>query len=198
MTENEAISELKMIKHTRVFLPSDEVYEKAIKALEEIQQYRAIGTVEECQNNKVLADKRYEHFFDGMELLEKYKAIGTVEEFKMLKDHLWTLNEICKDYSAIGTVEEFKRAKEMEAVYGQVKWERDIAISQLEEIGVGLGQKMDEFKALKEKSIAKKAEWKFDDFTATFGKPYRCSNCDEEFEDTYNYCPNCGCDMYAD
>lgn len=53
-----------------------------------------------------------------------------------------------------------------------------------------------EFRQLKEK--AKKAEWIFDDFTAKFGNPYRCSNCEEEFGDTYNYCPNCGCDMYAD
>ena len=61
------------------------------------------------------------------------------------------LDEI-QQYRAICTIEEFKRAKEMEAVYGQVKWERDIAISQLEEIGVALGQKMEEFKALKEKN----------------------------------------------
>ena len=55
-----------------------------------------------------------------------------------------------------------------------------------------------EFRELKEKATAKKAEWIFDDFTAKFGNPYRCSNCEEEFGDTYNYCPNCGCDMYAD
>ena len=44
----------------------------------------------------------------------------------------------------------------------------------------------------------KLAKWEFDEFTAQFGNPYRCSNCNEEFGDTYNYCPNCGCDMYAD
>ena len=47
MTENEAIYELKLIKHTRIFIPSDEVWAMAIQALEEIQQYRAIGTIEE-------------------------------------------------------------------------------------------------------------------------------------------------------
>ena len=57
---------------------------------------------------------------------------------------------------------------------------------------------VEEFKALKDKSEPKKAKWEFDDFTAQFGNPYRCSNCNEEFGDTYNYCPNCGCDMYAD
>ena len=55
-----------------------------------------------------------------------------------------------------------------------------------------------EFRELKEKATGKKAEWIFDDFSAKFGNPYRCSNCDEEFGDTHNYCPNCGCDMYAD
>ena len=34
-------------------------------------------------------------------------------------------------------------------------------------------------------------EWIFDKYTAKFGKPYRCSNCNEEFGDTYSFCPNC-------
>lgn len=50
MTENEAIEELK----ENIELPfgssiSDKASRMAIKALEEIQQYRAIGTVEECR-----------------------------------------------------------------------------------------------------------------------------------------------------
>ena len=57
MTENEAIKILKKTtEHTKVYeddvvFTSDFVkaYEKAIQALEEIQQYRAIGTVEELQ-----------------------------------------------------------------------------------------------------------------------------------------------------
>lgn len=52
MTENEAIEELKLIKHTRIFIPSDEVWEMAIQALEEIQQYRAIGTMDEFKDLK--------------------------------------------------------------------------------------------------------------------------------------------------
>lgn len=48
--ENEAIKELKQ----NIEMPfgsdiSNEASKTAIKALEEIQQYRAIGTVEECQ-----------------------------------------------------------------------------------------------------------------------------------------------------
>lgn len=53
MTENEAIRELKQ----NIEMPfgsdiSNEASKLAIKALEEIQQYRAIGTVEECQKSR--------------------------------------------------------------------------------------------------------------------------------------------------
>ena len=47
MTEQEAISVLKMIA-THGSLPTN-AKDEAIKALEEVQQYRAIGTVEECR-----------------------------------------------------------------------------------------------------------------------------------------------------
>ena len=46
MTEQEAISVLKMIE-THGSLTTN-AKDEAIKALEEVQQYRAIGTVEEC------------------------------------------------------------------------------------------------------------------------------------------------------
>lgn len=58
MTENEAIKELKYdYNELGKAIPCDtgwgiainSAYDMAIKALEEIQQYRAIGTVEECQ-----------------------------------------------------------------------------------------------------------------------------------------------------
>lgn len=138
MTENEAIRELEDYfaeEHKQTI--SFAAITLARKALEEIQQYRAIGTVEELKSMKENGA------FTGVELAQ-----------------LAAMHMRLKEYSAIGTIEEFK--------------------------------------ALKEKSVAKKAEWKFDDFTAKFGNPYHCSNCDEEFGDTYNYCPNCGCDMYAD
>ena len=63
MTENEAIKELetsidlaKMC--TQNYDRKNEIqgYEMAIKALEEIQKYREIGTVEECLKNKDFLD----------------------------------------------------------------------------------------------------------------------------------------------
>lgn len=109
---------------------------------------------------------------------------------EMAKD---ALKEIQK-YRGIGTVEELKSMKENGAFTG-------IELAQLAAMQMRLKKyqaigTVEEFLTLKEKSVGKKAEWIFDDFTAKFGNPYRCANCDEEFGDTYNYCPNCGCSMY--
>ena len=54
MTENEAIEALRLINTSRVhpfysWEEMAEVRDMAIKALEEIQQYREIGTVKECR-----------------------------------------------------------------------------------------------------------------------------------------------------
>ncbi len=67
MTENEAIKELgtsidlaKMCTQTSERKREVEAYNIAIQALSEIQQYRAIGTVEECKMamGKVFVKKR--------------------------------------------------------------------------------------------------------------------------------------------
>lgn len=171
MTENEAKERLECMrlfmqiedaKNESKFLEDDYVANKmAIQALEEIQQYRELGTVEE--------------------ILKVFNNQRTI---------IATQHETVKQYRAIGTIEEFKRAKRIESVYGQVKWERYIAISQLEEIGVGLGQKMDEFKALKEKSVAKKPRF--------YAHNYYCTECgnlvgNNEFEwQRFLYCDKCG------
>ena len=89
MTENEAIKHLELCKKSRMFIPNNDVLEVAIQALEEIQQYRAIGTVEDIQSMKDNGA------FSGVELaqiaamqmkLKDYQSIGTIEEFKALKE----------------------------------------------------------------------------------------------------------------
>lgn len=100
MTENEALEYIKNMAFmcgeyekcqyghqcTTKCLKATEI---AIKALSEIQQYRAIGTVEELKSMKENGA------FTGVELaqlatmqmrLKEYSAIGTVEEFKALKE----------------------------------------------------------------------------------------------------------------
>ncbi|OUQ43036.1 hypothetical protein B5E64_15335 [Drancourtella sp. An12] len=74
--------------------------EMAIEALKEIQQYREIGTVEECR--------------DAVE-----------------------------------------RARSLDAYVKQVCWERDLAVQQLSEIGISLGENMDTVKEALKKSIKK-------------------------------------------
>lgn len=54
MTENEAIEKIKYRMHTAGQVTGEsgmEDLEMAIKALEEVQQYRAIGTPEECRKS---------------------------------------------------------------------------------------------------------------------------------------------------
>jgi hypothetical protein len=93
MTENEAKH---WLKHTRAYQHKcdnceyidikgacneecKDFYDIAIQALEEIQEYRAIGTVDECAEMQV----QYNYLSTK---IKKYEAIGTIEEFKALKE----------------------------------------------------------------------------------------------------------------
>ena len=101
--KNEAINELQAnIDLPFGFTVSDETSEIAIKALEEIPEYRAYKEIFESHFSKealeFLSDK--EEFGKWLERgkwiakrcdeiareLEQYRAIGTVEEFKVLKE----------------------------------------------------------------------------------------------------------------
>lgn len=88
MTIDEAIKEIKrwtgilMFHGNRCDVETAEAQEMAIKALEELQQYRTLGTPEELKGLK-------ERAFTGMELaqiaamqmeLKEYEKIGTLEE----------------------------------------------------------------------------------------------------------------------
>lgn len=79
----------------------------------------------------------------------------------------------------------------------QIRWERDVAISQLEEIGIGLGEKMDNIKEAVDKSKPKKLVCKSDViYNDGFSKykEYYCPNCEEIYKDIeyYPYCHWCG------
>lgn len=91
MTENEALELMKSLQISKdcELVKTLDFKATVIKALEEIQQYRAIGTVEELKTMKENGA------FTGVELaqlaamqmrLKKYSTIGTIEEFKVLKE----------------------------------------------------------------------------------------------------------------
>ena len=81
MTENEAKEELKTFPANCLDFKENQALHVATKALEEIKQYRAIGTVEQLEWCKDASHWK-ELFKDK---LEQYEAIGTVEELKALK-----------------------------------------------------------------------------------------------------------------
>ena len=136
MTENDAIETLKLINTSRVHPFYDwqeisEVRDIAISALKEIQQYREIGTVKELKQLKEI-----------LPYLKSYR--------ESLDSVVKSVVKRCNEYEQIGTVDEFREAMEkVKSLYAYVKqvvWERDIAIQQLEEIGVSLDEKIDSVK----------------------------------------------------
>ncbi len=115
MTESEAIKKVKEfgLYHAIGDLPNSmltvKAFEMAIKALEEIQQYRAIGTVEEV--------KRMQRY---SALAKKHSTIGQVIDS-------------CAEYEAIGTVEECREARERQTA------KKPLNIRLLETSGVHCG-----------------------------------------------------------
>ena len=97
MTENEAIKTLKiMLANNSIGMENkQEVLEAAIQALEEIQQYRAIGTVKQFEWCKDASHWK-ELFKDK---LEQYEAIGTVEEFKAFRSDDFTQDLLNMGYT---------------------------------------------------------------------------------------------------
>ena len=76
-------------------------------------------------------------------------------------------------------------------LYEQIKWERDVALTQLEEYGVSLGEKADVMKVRHgrwERVIPTKS-------AAKWSTKVSCSNCHSVGYMRYNYCPNCGASM---
>lgn len=75
-------------------------FDRAIQALEEVEQYRAIGTVEEV---KALKDD----FWKLNEMCRHYSAIGTVEELKAIKQWKADIIESFSKYD-VNSVEELR------------------------------------------------------------------------------------------
>lgn len=91
MTENEAIEELKTSRNLAKMCTQNserkreiESYEMAIQALEEIQSYRAIGTVEQLEWCKDAS--HWKELYK--EKLEQYEAIGNVEECRVAAERM--------------------------------------------------------------------------------------------------------------
>ena len=117
-------SELSMcIEESLDAIECEDIMHICVKAIEELEQYKAIGTVEDIQKLvSFLSDDNKRSILDDLELLNQYRALGTVEDIQTMKDN-GAFSEIelakiaarlqrLKDYEAIGTVEDFKALKE--------------------------------------------------------------------------------------
>ncbi len=136
MTKNEAIARMRYRIDTATDIVGKgsggkayEDMEIVIKALEEIQQYRVIGTVEEIKEIlQIVSEGQDDVDESGISmgllhtLLEyaEYKKIGSVEEIKKVVRFLSLDNdnriiedlELLNKYKFIGTVEECRKARE--------------------------------------------------------------------------------------
>lgn len=103
MTENEAIEALRLINTSRVhpfysWEEMAEVRDIAISALEEIQQYRKFGTLEEFYKAKKYIDLAKNHGTIGEVIDEcaEYEAIGTVKECRKAREKQIPKKPVCK------------------------------------------------------------------------------------------------------
>ena len=117
MTENEAIKVINDKYETFFALSTTNVFDiamaTAIKTLEEIQQYRAIGTVEDIQKVlSFLGDENKRSIIDDLKLLNEYKATGlTPELIEAMQGHNIAMINDLAEYQEIGTVEELKEIR---------------------------------------------------------------------------------------
>ena len=89
MTENEAKDWLNLV--SMGFYESDErckAIRVAIQALEELQQYRAIGTAEGYERAIQSSVENYNLYREYKEKVQDFEAIGTIEELHDLKSRL--------------------------------------------------------------------------------------------------------------
>ena len=86
MTENEAIKKIRMMPTALFDDEADKAKKMAIQALEEVQSYRAIGTVEGYKRAIEVSKENYYLCAEYKAKLKEYESIGTIEEFKALKE----------------------------------------------------------------------------------------------------------------
>ena len=106
MTENEALEKHKedcrRCRDKACVHGWDCLQKKDIEVYEEIQQYRAIGTVEGYERAIQSSIENYNLYREYKAKVQEYKAIGTIEEFKALKEKRKT-GVVCPICGKLGT-----------------------------------------------------------------------------------------------
>ena len=90
MTENRCIEVLKKMKHmfteTCAKIDENTALDMAVEAIEEIQRYRAIGTVEGYERAIQISIENYSLYKEYKAKVQEFEAIGTIEELRELKE----------------------------------------------------------------------------------------------------------------
>ena len=115
----------------------------------------------------------------------------TIEDIREYKKNAV---EILRKHDQYATAKAVEEAFMALACLGQYMWERDVAISQLEELGLSLGQKVDHVKEAFDKQVTK------DIITEKYfyGENYYCPYCKKYLGADHNnlkdvkYCDKCG------
>lgn len=159
--------------------------------------------------------KEYKDLFDwddgGREKAVLTRALKDISNMPYTETHSFEWCTNCKEYNQDNhccyrwsnvirdTVEENREYLE------QVKWERDLAVKQLEDLGYGLGEKPRVGRWVLKKELVP-LPWDSDplnwdnydkDTHSEWKEFYHCSNCDWKSGDFKggNYCRNCGVKM---
>ena len=111
MTVQEAIKELHNIRPLGGIIPQKraEAIDMSIQALEEVEQYRALGTVEGFQSALDSSMEYYNQMKKYKYKLQDYEALGTPTQ---ICERIGALDVELGKYHCLGTVEELREARE--------------------------------------------------------------------------------------
>ena len=102
----------------------------------------------------------------------------TIEDIREYKNNAV---EILRKHDQYATAKAVEEAFMSLACLGQYMWERDVAISQLEELGLSLGQKVDHVKEAIDKAT-----------------PMKLKEVKGMYDITKLVCPRCGDDLFGE
>ena len=102
----------------------------------------------------------------------------TIED---IRDYKNNAVEILRKHDQYATAKAVEEAFMALACLGQYMWERDVAISQLEELGLSLGQKVDHVKEALDKAT-----------------PMKLKEVKGMYDITKPVCPRCGDDLFGE
>lgn len=179
MTEQEAIEKIKDLSD-RGYPTLRTAKEIAIKALEEVQQYREIGSVGEIKQAIGVLSLSENDIIKTFHELNEYRKIGTVEQVENQKENLNVAYQIISDYEQYGTIEDFKKAQRymrLVNAHGTIVRVIDLC-AEYKSIGT-----VEECREAVEKQKAKKCDVTKDNFRIY----YKCPTCNHCLRVEYNH-----------